>query len=219
MSILSADKFLNQVCNADCIEFMKQLPDRCVRLCFCDPPYNNNTLYNSYQDNKTPEEYLQWCKDWFAQCRRIADRVIVTPGHGNFWMWGNQIEKPWGVGAWYKPGNPASSVLGWCCWEPWLYYCHDYKALGGEDTIRATVSRQKGVGSHPCPKSLQLLLELIKKTTKEGEIVLDPFAGSGTTLLAAKILKRRFIGIEIDPSYVDSTRQRLADDVDLFDKS
>jgi len=191
MSILSADKFLNQICNADCIEFMKQLPDRCVRLVFADPPYNNNTLYNSYQDNKTPEEYLQWCKDWFAQCRRIADRVIVTPGHGNFWMWGNQIEKPWGVGAWYKPGNPASSVLGWCCWEPWLYYCHDYKAL-------------------------ELLKGLIQKCTKEGEIVLDPFAGSGTTLLAASLLKRKYIGVEMDLKYVEQCRSRLETAVDLF---
>ena len=196
------------------MDILVSLPDDCVKLVFCDPPYDNGTHYNSYVDNRP--DYEDWCRKWFKECRRIAERVIVTPGHGNLWMWG-QIEKPFGVGCWYKPGNPASSVLGWCCWEPWLYYCRGAKILGGPDTIRAPVTKQKYVGNHPAPKPLGLLKQLIKKTTKEGDIVLDPFAGSGTTCVAAKLLERHYIGIEIDSDYINIINNRLSRIIDLFD--
>jgi DNA modification methylase len=207
---------INQIICDDCLNILPQLSDQSISLIFADPPFNNGTIYNSYKDDKSSDDYLNWCRKWFKECRRVAQRVIITPGHGNFWMWGNQIEKPWGVGAWYKPGNPSSSILGWCCWEPWLYYCTDYKALGGPDTVRVSVTRQLDTGDHPCPKPLELLNFLIKKTTDKDGIVLDPFAGSGTTCLAAKMLGRKFIGIEMDASYVQLIKRRLTDDVDIF---
>ena len=196
-----------QVITGDCLEVMRGMGNKSARLVFADPPYNNGTAYHGYNDNRA--DYDLWCAAWFAECRRIGERVIITPGHGNLWMWPT-IEKPWGVGCWYKPGNPATSVLGWVTWEPWLFYGTGSTVLGGPDTIRATVSKQKDVGDHPCPKPLDLLTQLIEKATKPGDIVIDPFTGSGTTGVAAIQTGRRFLGIEIDEGYADIARARIA---------
>ena len=65
------------------------------------------------------------------------------------------------------------------------------------------------VGLHPTQKPLHLMELLIELVTKEEQLVLDPFCGSGTTLLAAKLLNRCFIGIEKEKSFYESTRKRL----------
>jgi site-specific DNA-methyltransferase (adenine-specific) len=62
---------------------------------------------------------------------------------------------------------------------------------------------------HPSIKPLLLMDRLIELTTFEGQTILDPFAGSGSTLLSAKRLKRNFIGIEIDKDYYDIIQHRL----------
>jgi site-specific DNA-methyltransferase (adenine-specific) len=62
---------------------------------------------------------------------------------------------------------------------------------------------------HEAQKPLELIEFLIKLTTKENQIVLDPFCGSGTTCIAANNLSRNFIGFEINPEYVNLANQRL----------
>lgn len=64
-------------------------------------------------------------------------------------------------------------------------------------------------GFHPTQKPLQLMEALIELTTQENQIVLDPFAGSGTTLVAAKRLNRKYIGVEIDEEYYNNAIDRL----------
>ena len=66
-------------------------------------------------------------------------------------------------------------------------------------------------GLHPTQKPLKLMQTLIELSTQEGQIVLDPFCGSGSTLLAAKLLKRNYIGFEIDPKYATIAEERLHD--------
>lgn len=66
-------------------------------------------------------------------------------------------------------------------------------------------------GKHPCEKPLALLEHIIKASSREGDVVLDCFTGSGSTLDAAKRNNRQFIGIEIDPHWVAIARQRLGD--------
>ena len=55
--------------------------------------------------------------------------------------------------------------------------------------------------THPTVKPIKLMAYLITMGSREGDVVLDPFAGSGTTCIAARMLRRRFIGIEVDPQY------------------
>lgn len=64
-------------------------------------------------------------------------------------------------------------------------------------------------GLHPTQKPLELMEILIKMTTTEGQIVLDPFCGSGTTLVAAKKLNRNYVGFEINEKYYKISYERL----------
>ena len=65
-------------------------------------------------------------------------------------------------------------------------------------------------GKHPTQKPIDLLLRIVKASTNEGSIILDPFNGGGTTGCAAALLENRFyVGIEIDKSYCELTKKRL----------
>ena len=67
----------------------------------------------------------------------------------------------------------------------------------------------KRTNTHPTVKPIALMEYLIKMVTRESQIVLDPFTGSGTTLIAAKKLGRKYIGIELEPEYVKIAEARL----------
>lgn len=173
-----------------------------------DPPYNYGFNYgDGYDDSKAPAEYVAWCKQWFTICRIKADRVIVFPGNGNLPVWW-EIEKPSGVGCWHKPGNPkGGGVFQFSEWEPWLLWG---RGVGGSDVIRATVNRQLDTGNHPCPKPQPLMQALIMRT--KAESVIDPFVGSGTTVVAAKYLGVRAVGIEQNEAFCEIAAKRLAQD-------
>lgn len=64
--------------------------------------------------------------------------------------------------------------------------------------------------SHPNEKPVSLIMKFINAHTATGDIILDPFCGSGTTCVAAKKLGRCWIGIEIDPGYAEIARRRVA---------
>lgn len=72
-----------------------------------------------------------------------------------------------------------------------------------------TVPNIIGNKHHPTEKPIALMEQLIRNSTNEGDIVLDPFAGGGSTLIAAKRLNRRYIGFEIDKQYYDIAYNRL----------
>ena len=77
--------------------------------------------------------------------------------------------------------------------------------------IPAVGSWEKLQGKHPTQKPLRLLYRIILASTNEGDTILDPFSGSGTTGIAANLLGRKYIGIEQDSSFVDlSSRRREA---------
>ena len=64
-------------------------------------------------------------------------------------------------------------------------------------------------GKHPTQKPLRINERIILSSTNEGDIILVPFAGSGTECVAAKLNNRNFIGFEIDPSYIELSQKRL----------
>ena len=79
----------------------------------------------------------------------------------------------------------------------------------------------EGNRAHKQQSPIQLLIRIILSSTSPGDVVLDPFAGSGTTLVVASQLNRKSIGIELDPCNVEIIRERLAeerkaDDVSRF---
>ena len=66
---------------------------------------------------------------------------------------------------------------------------------------------------YPTQKPILLLERIIELTTDEGDLVLDPFCGSGTTLVASKLLKRRYFGIDISPEAIQLTKSRLSNPI------
>jgi hypothetical protein len=72
-----------------------------------------------------------------------------------------------------------------------------------------TPKREKTYGKHPTQKPISLLERIIEASTTEGQIILDPFAGSATTLFVANSLNRFAIGIELDKIYLDLGKKRI----------
>lgn len=75
-------------------------------------------------------------------------------------------------------------------------------------SIPLTPKREKTHGKHPTQKPLELLLRIITSSTNEGDLVLDPFNGSGTTAIASEMLNRDYIGIELEKEFLDLTIAR-----------
>jgi site-specific DNA-methyltransferase (adenine-specific) len=71
------------------------------------------------------------------------------------------------------------------------------------------IRHKKRRDEHPCQLPIHLLERLLLMSSDEGDIVFDPFVGTGTTAIAAKKLGRKFIGIDIDPKYVEITNKKL----------
>jgi site-specific DNA-methyltransferase (adenine-specific) len=72
-------------------------------------------------------------------------------------------------------------------------------------------SEKGSYNTHKTVKPLTICDYLISLTSREGDVVLDPFSGSGSTLVSAKRLKRRFIGIDLNKEYVEIAQQRLSE--------
>ena len=75
--------------------------------------------------------------------------------------------------------------------------------------VKSWINPAKNGNNHPTVKPIALMEYLINMVTREGQTVLDPFAGSGTTLIAAKKLGRKYIGIELEPEYVKIAKARI----------
>jgi site-specific DNA-methyltransferase (adenine-specific) len=71
------------------------------------------------------------------------------------------------------------------------------------------IRHRKRRDEHPCQLPIHLLERIILMATDEGDIVLDPFVGTGTTAVAAKKLGRKYIGIDIDPQYIEIAEKNL----------
>lgn len=102
--------------------------------------------------------------------------------------------------------------------ECWLYFIngHTSGTFNNEgkvkhDFLESSVCpiSEKKHGKHPTQKPLSILKELIQSVTNPGEIVLDPFMGSGSTCVAAALLGRRYFGIELDKDYYEIAKARI----------
>lgn len=198
--------------HGDCIDVLTAVdhPDFFFDLGFADPPYNFGFDYgDGFDDKRPPDEYEAWCGEWFSALRERCGRVCITSGHGNLPQW--IARKPAGIAAWYKPGNPSGAgIFQFCEWEP--VFVWGKGRLGGSDVWKATLNPEfKGPAGHPCPKP-ELLLRRILGATRATSVI-DPFMGSGTTLVAAKSMGVRAVGIERNERYCELAVKRLAQEV------
>lgn len=195
-----------QLYNADCLEVLKTLAPGSVDAVVTDPPYNVGLKYGSTDDNR--RDYAEWCAEWFAELRRVCSGPIaISVGQSNLSLWAKIAPPGWWL-AWWKPAAMGRCVVGFNNWEPIALYGRPKKAVC--DVIRATINPDASLKGHPCPKPLEWGTKQVDMLSRSGDTVLDPFMGSGTTGVACVQTGRKFIGVEIDPSYFAIAEKRIA---------
>lgn len=141
-----------------------------------------------------------------AALERVT-RGAVFPGNRGLFSY----PRPRDIGCVYCPSGAGIGPAGFVCFHPILYY-----GPRASTALRPASMHSIAYGDtdeHPCPKPMPWLRWLVALVSNPGETILDPFAGSGTTLRAAKDLGRKAIGIEIEERYCDVIVRRLAQEV------
>ena len=190
----------------------KLMAGKVVNFGFCDPPYNLGFEYNSYDDNKSDEEYRQFSKLWFSNLKLHSDRQAVTLGTKNIPIMAN-LDVVAGVGCWVKKNWITSCHIAKLQqWEPIFFYGDYTKFKRSSDLYEINRKIQKDVGdSHSCPKQIELIVDIVENYTNKNDSVMDLFGGSGTTMIAAEKTKRASYLMEFDPVYCDVIIKRWQD--------
>lgn len=182
--------------HGDCLDILSSLSP--VDAVITDPPYNVGLNYSG-GDNRA--DYAEWCRAWFQILP--APVKAISCGIANLQVW----EKPTWVLCWHKPAAMGRCAVGFNNWEPVLLYGKTKKQV--VDVFKACIVPNKEVEGHPCPKPEAWAKWLISALADEGQTILDPFMGTGTTGVAAVKMGLKFVGIEIDRKYFDISCERI----------
>ena len=193
--------------HGDCREILPEIGG--VDLVLTDPPYGVGFKYTSYVDDEIS----------FQAIRNIIGSLMLEQQMLLFMSMKRLFDmpRPKTIMAWCKPGSTRINPMGgFSEWEPILVY-GKAKYYNDMIVIPDCVNHNDGGGNHPCPKPLRLMRQLIDKNLTNPQTILDPFMGSGTTLVAAKQLGRKAIGIELEEKYCEIAAKRLGQEVLCFD--
>ena len=198
----------------DCLDVLRELPREAVTCLVTDPPYGVN--YSSSWEGAFKDRPIAGDDSCASR-----DRALAWWGDGPAIVFGTW-KRPPPRGAhtalvWDK--GPASGMgdlsVPWKpSWEMIFICSHGFTGARDEGVLsgHSVVSWTSEGREHPNEKPVTLLEALIAKCP--GDLILDPFCGSGTTGVAALRLGRRFIGIEIDPTYAQLARDRIQAEAD-----
>lgn len=257
---------VNQIVNADSIQWLNERPEGWVDLVFADPPFNIGYLYHGYDDRKKTEDYLDFSRQWMKAVHRA-----LSPTGSFYLAIGDDYAADLCVIARRELGF---NLRNWLIWhytfgqQPKrkfarshthiLYFTKDEAEFTFNfDAIRVASARQttyadaranpKGKlpddvwflrpqeapephfapecdtwnvsrvcgtfkereGWHGCQMPIGVLNRIIAASSNPGDLVLDPFNGSGTTVVAAALLGRKYIGIDQSKEYVGYAQSRL----------
>jgi len=201
----------NKIINADCIEYMKILPNNCVDLIITDPPYGNNVKYGwnnkRIKNDETP----------LINCTALVEMYRVLKRNRSLYLFTNWKHYPFltefilrytkfkirHLVVWKK----HNFGLGWA-------FRHQYELililekgkpkynLTDFSDVQSASHINHNKENHPHEKPIDLLMKMIAHSSKKGDLVLDPFAGSGSTCKACEKLERKWIGIELDEKWI-----------------
>ena len=212
-----------RVVQGDCLDVLRSLPDGCVDAVITDPPYGvglgiGNDKRGGSPDKRhglaksgyvggsdTYKEFLSVVPPAVRECLRLADRMAVFTGPH---LW--ELPKADAVGAVYCPSAVGRNAWGFKNLLPVLLYgkAPDLHKGAKEPTVWRSTERAQPNG-HPCPKPVSWMRWLVRLCTRPGELVLDPFAGSGTTAVACLAEGRRCLLVEKEPAYAEICRRRV----------
>jgi len=221
----------SRLIQADCTDVVDRLEGR-LGAVITDPPYGMG--YDSRGDEhevikadddlgqalKITEEVLKKSRMYL----RDGSPVIVFAGKTNLPGVIKMVSKWYDlqdINVWYKKWVGSSQIGGNPIkWRP----NHEYAVLATNGKPRLTNENRHGGNvwefqrkggdsmDHPTQKPLEMMRYIIKSITEPGDMVFDPFAGSGSTLVAAKQTDRNYIGTEMDPKHYQTAQDRLKQD-------
>jgi site-specific DNA-methyltransferase (adenine-specific) len=215
------EDFINKIIQGDCLEIMKQMPDKCVDLVLTDPPYGM-AYQSSWRTDKHEKIALDDNIDWFGGFAKELFRLMKEDTHAYIFCneyaishFRDELEKAGFVNkrtlVWVKNNHTSGDLEGdYANKTEFLLYAQKGRRLlnGGRDTNVLNFARVN-TDNHPTEKPTEMCKYLIEKSSQLNEIVFDPFLGSGTTAVSAKHSNRNYIGIELSQKYVDVANERL----------
>lgn len=218
----------NEIIQGDAYELIKTLPDASVDCVYTDIPYQMNMGGGGFlKDRKFVDEIED--RGLHEGVRpELWDEIDRVLRKRNLFVWCSKDQIPFLLDRYVTKLGWRFVILVWCktnatpfCqnnWLPDIEHClHLYRDIHLNDGIKlksrwhvsGTNTADKKRYLHPTIKPLALVERHLLHATQPGDIVLDPFCGSGTTCLAAKHTGRRYIGFEIDPEFHRIATDRL----------
>lgn len=216
----------------DCLDYLRSLPDGCVDLVVTDPPYLIETsgagIYK--QDDKRYVKELSEIKDGFDIA--VLDELCRVLKRVNAYFFCSQRQIPilldyfvkerdcrWNLLSWHKSNPVPACGNKYLTDTEYIMFFREQgvKLYGSFETKRTWYTTpynkaDKDRYHHPTIKPLEIVSNLITNSSLEGEVVLDPFMGSGTTAVACKRLNRHFLGAELNPEYAEIAERRIAEE-------
>jgi site-specific DNA-methyltransferase (adenine-specific) len=188
----------------DCLDYMRSMPAGSVDLIVTDPPY--------------PKEFEHLYGAMAKEAKRVLRRggsLVTLCGHYQLARilpdMAQHLKYRWII-KYDQPGSYARMAMGiLVTWKPMLWFVNEALSPSRNVTDYAISSKRSKASGHPWEQDLDYALWAIENLTDEGDTVLDPFLGSGTTAIACKQTNRNFIGCEIDAGYFAIAERRIAD--------
>ncbi|MCS7318158.1 MAG: site-specific DNA-methyltransferase [Candidatus Dojkabacteria bacterium] len=227
---------INDVIVGDCLNVMRNFPDECIDLVITSPPYNKKgkhggklvekVIYDNYGDDMSEEDYQKWQIEVLNEIYRILKpNGALFYNHKVRYDDGNMIHPViflvkskfiiWQEIIWNRA--ITGNIRGWRFWNIderiyWLVkqkpkeLIQNYAQMTSIWNIRVETEHK----IHPAVFPVDIPKRIIGAILGEEKgIVLDPFCGTGTTLVAAKEMGKDYIGIDISDKYVGYAKKRL----------
>jgi hypothetical protein len=179
--------------------FLNRLKEHPASFAFADPPYNADVA--EWDSNFT------WSQDWLID---YAPIVAVTPGIVSIYDFMNSTSMPysWSVACWIDNGM-TRGALGFGNWIYTALFSKESLYRNSQDFLKVTISNSETKETtHKGRKPASLIAWLFERFSKTSDYIIDPFLGSGTSLLIAEKMDRCCIGAEINPEYCEAIISR-----------
>ena len=204
----------------DCLERMKEIESGSVEMILTDPPYGMDFQSNYRKEKHSKiknDSDLSWLDDWVNELFRVsADNSAhyVFCSFHNVDKFKQALEKKFKIKnmlVWEKNNTSMGDLKGDFApkYEMIIFMQKGRRLINGKRDANILKFKKTGNKLHPTQKPVDLLEYLLTKFSGDGDTVLDPFMGSGSTGVAAKNLNRSFIGIEMDEGYFKIAQDRI----------